>query len=64
LTYACTSEKLYESLLGKESGVPLRVFLGDDLVRAELDLRRPPHKRFVLFDLKMRVRQNGNAKTR
>lgn len=48
--------KVWEALTSEDKSVDFRVWLGDDRVRAELDLRRPVHKRFVLFDCKVRVR--------
>jgi len=37
--------------------VDFRVWLGDDRNRAEMDLRRPVEKRFILFDVKIRRRR-------
>lgn len=63
LKYACVSEKLYAALTeNNEKSVQLRSWLGDDPVRAELDLRRPPEKRFVLFDVKIRKRMKRDRK--
>jgi len=42
----------------KEKSIPLRIWLGDDMDRVELDLRRLARKHYIFFDTLFQYKKN------